>query len=62
MNQLHGVALNEGVRRKKALWRPTGRSELESLLLAPWAKRRRQNLLDLLDQFTPKIHGVLLMS
>jgi hypothetical protein len=30
MNQLHVVALNEGVRRKKALWRPAGRSELES--------------------------------
>jgi transposase len=55
MNQLHVVALNEGLRRKKALWRPAGRSELESLRLAPWAKRRRQDLLDLLDQFTPKI-------
>src|SRR5438067_7325159 len=55
MNQLHVVALNEGVRRKKALWRPAGRSELESLPLAPWAKRRRQDLLDLLDQLTPKI-------
>jgi len=28
---------------------------LESLALAPWASRRRQDLLDLLDQFTPKI-------
>jgi transposase len=55
MNQLHVVALNEGVRRKKALWRPAGRRELESLRLAPWAKRRRQDLLELLDQFTPKI-------
>src|SRR5437764_13914224 len=25
MNQLHVLALNEGVRRKKALWRPAGR-------------------------------------
>jgi hypothetical protein len=32
MNQLHVVALNEGVRRKKALWRPAGRSALESLV------------------------------
>jgi len=55
MNQLHVVALNEGVRRKKALWRSTGRMELESLVLAPWAGRRRQDLLDLLDQLTPKI-------
>jgi transposase len=55
MNQLHVVALNEGLRRKKALWRPAGRAQLESLALAPWASRRRQDLLDLLDQFTPKI-------
>ena len=55
MNQLHVVALNEGVRRKKALWRPAGRKELESFVLAPWASRRRQDLLDLLDQLTPKI-------
>jgi len=55
MNQLHVVALNEGLRRKKALWRPAGRKELESIALAPWASRRRQDLLDLLDQLTPKI-------
>jgi transposase len=55
MNQLHVLALNEGLRRKKALWRPAGRKELESLVLAPWASRRRQDLLDLLDQLTPKI-------
>jgi transposase len=55
MNQLHVVALNEGLRRKKGLWRPAGRQELESIALAPWARRRRQDLLDLLDQLTPKI-------
>jgi transposase len=58
MNQLHVVALNEGLRRKKALWRPAGRSELQSLVLAPWASRRRQDLLDLLDQLTPKIQAL----
>jgi transposase len=55
MNQLHVVPLNEGLRRKKALWRRAGRKELESIALAPWASRRRQDLLDLLDQLTPKI-------
>jgi len=55
MNQLHVVPLNEGLLRKKALWRPAGRKELESIALAPWASRRRQDLLDLLDQLTPKI-------
>jgi transposase len=35
MNHLHVVALNERLRPKKALWRPAGRIELESLVLAP---------------------------
>src|SRR5512144_2311400 len=56
MNQLHVVATNEDVRRKKVLWRPAGRNESGSLVLAPWASRRREDLLNLLDQLTPKIH------
>src|SRR2546430_5020640 len=36
MNQLHVLALNEGVRRKKALWRPVGRCQPHLLWLAPW--------------------------
>src|SRR5205085_9012272 len=55
MNQLHVVALNEGIRLKKALWRPAGRAQVESLELACWSGRRRQHLLDLLDQLTTKI-------
>src|SRR2546423_11472725 len=54
MNQLQAVALNEGVRRKKALW-PAGRIQLESLGLAPWASRRRHDLLELLDRLNPSI-------
>jgi hypothetical protein len=52
------VALNGGVRRKKALWRPAGPAELESLILARWASRRRQVTLELLDQLTPKIQDL----
>ena len=37
MNQLQAVALNEGLRRKKRLWREHGRQQLESFRLAPWA-------------------------
>ena len=55
MNQLQAVALNEGVRRKQALWNKSGRSQLESLSLAPWAARRRQDLLELLDRLNPTI-------
>ena len=55
MNQLQAVALNEGVRLKKRLWSQAGREQLKSFLLAPWATRRRQDLLQLLDQLTPAI-------
>ena len=41
MNQLQAVALNEGLRCKKRLWREQGRQQLESLPLAPWTSRRR---------------------
>jgi len=53
MNQLQAVALNEGLRCKKKLWREHGRQQLESFRLAPWATRRRRDLLDLLDRLTP---------
>jgi len=46
MNQLHALAMNEGYRWKKKLFREQGRAQLEKLTLAPWASRRRQELLD----------------
>src|SRR5579864_8131052 len=55
MNQLQAVALNEGVRCKKRLWREHGRQQLESILLLPWASRRRHDLLELLDRLNPRI-------
>jgi hypothetical protein len=45
MNQLQAVALNEGLRCKKKLWREKGRQQLEAFRLAPWASRRREDLL-----------------
>src|SRR5207248_8996825 len=62
MNQLQAVALNEGLRCKKKLWRERGRQQLESFRLAPWATRRRRDLLELVDRLTPTIaelsHGI----
>jgi len=55
MNQLQAVALNEGLRCKKRLWRERGRQQLESFPLAPWAGRRRRDLLELLDRLNPTI-------
>ncbi len=54
MNQLQAVAMNEGYRCKKKLFSEQGRGLLEKLSLAPWASRRRKELLELLDQLDPK--------
>ena len=55
MNQLQAVALNEGLLCKKRLWREGGRQQLEAFPLAPWASRRRHDLLELLDRLNPTI-------
>src|SRR6202453_1787193 len=55
MNQLQAIARNEGQRRKKKLWSEAGRAQLEKLALAPWASRRRQDLLELRDRMNPRI-------
>src|SRR5262250_3514208 len=55
MNQLQALAMNEGKRYKTKLWSTQGRTELEKLPLAPWASRRRRELLELLDRLDPSI-------
>jgi transposase len=54
-NQLHYLAMSQGVCRKRKLWSAQGRVELESLKLLPWASRRRKELLELLDQFNASV-------
>jgi transposase len=54
-NQLHALALGEGVCRKQKLWSKGGRKELESLALGEWASRRRQELLEMLDRLDGSI-------
>ena len=54
-NQLHYLAMSQGVCRKRKLWSSKGRAELESLKLLPWAGRRRKELLELLDQLEASI-------
>jgi transposase len=55
VNQLWALAMNEGQCRKKKLWSEQGRAELEKLSLAPWAGRRRRELLELLDRLNATI-------
>jgi transposase len=55
MNQLHALAMGQGLCLKKKLWTTAGRQKLESLTLDPWASLRRKELLGLLDQLDPSI-------
>jgi transposase len=47
------MAMGQGICRKKKLWTALGRKELVGLSLGPWASRRRQQLLEMLDQLEP---------
>jgi transposase len=49
-NQLHALAMGEGVCRKKKLFTAKGRKELEGLALGRWASYRRQELLRMFDE------------
>jgi transposase len=54
-NQLHFLAMSQGVCRKRKLWSAPGRRELQGLKLGPWASRRRQELVELLDGLGPRL-------
>src|SRR5229473_1838636 len=54
-NQLHALAMSQGLCRKKKLFTRKGRVELAGLTLGLWASRRRAELLKLLDQLEPPI-------
>ena len=54
-NQLHFLAMSQGVCRKRRLWSERGRAELAGLELGTWASQRRQELLGLLDRLGPRI-------
>jgi transposase len=49
-NQLHALAMSQGVCRKEKLWTEAGRRELEGLALGRWAARRRRDLLKWFDR------------
>src|SRR5947207_9886222 len=54
-NQLHALALSQGVQRKRKLWTAVGRAELENLELLPYAAIRRKKLLETLDRLEAEI-------
>ena len=54
-NQLHSLAMGQGVCRRSKLWNAEGRKQLENLRLDHWAGRRRDELLGMLDQLGQSI-------
>jgi transposase len=54
-NQMHALAMGEGVCRKKKLFTAKGRKELEGLTLGPWASYRRQELLQMFDELQASV-------
>ena len=57
-NQLQALAMDQGVRQQSRLWSAQGRTQLESLTLAPWAAVRRADLLALLDDLNQRLLGL----
>jgi len=49
-NQLHALAINQGLRLRWRLWTAAGRRQFEALPLLPYAAQRRNELLRLLDE------------
>ena len=54
-NELQHLALNQGVQKKRRLWSGAGQKLLRELPLKPWAGRRREDLLRLLDMLDQQV-------
>ena len=54
-NQLQHIALNQGWQKKRKLWSEAGMQLLRSLELEPWTGRRRDTLLQMLEELDEKI-------
>jgi transposase len=55
LNQLQAIAMNEGLQGRGGLRSQQGRKRLEELSLGPWATRRRDGLLVLLDHLNKEV-------
>src|SRR5205807_645009 len=54
-NQLQHIAMNQGLQKKSKLWTKAGMEQLKNLELEPWTKRRRDDLLEILEQMDTRI-------
>jgi transposase len=57
-NQLHALAMNQGLRRQGRLWSARGRRELEALPLDHWASEQRRDLSAMLDSLDIRIKAL----
>ena len=55
-NGLQHLAMNQGVLKKRRLWSAAGQKALRELPLAPWAGRRREDLLKMMSELDAKIN------
>jgi len=54
-NQLQHIALNQGWQKKRRLWTQSGQEWLRQLELEPWTSRRRDDLLQMLEEMERRI-------
>ena len=54
-NQLQHIALNQGWQKKRRLWTQSGQEWLRQLELQPWTSRRRDDLLQMLEEMNRRI-------
>jgi len=54
-NGLQHLALNQGLQKKRRLWSEGGQKLLRALPLKPWASRRREDLLGVMELLDQKI-------
>lgn len=54
-NQLQHIAMNQGLQKKSKLWTKAGMEQLKNLELEPWTKRRRDDLLKMLEEMDRQI-------
>ena len=57
-NGLQHLAMNQGVQKKRRLWSAAGQKLLRELPLAPWASRRREDLLRVMAMLDQQVQSL----
>jgi transposase len=57
-NGLQHLAMNRGLQKQRRLWSRKGQQSLRELILPPWASRRREDLLKVLEMLDQQIESL----